>query len=167
MARGKTRQPAQRVSFAARLVVRHGISVEEAARRAYCSPEQVRKRLGKYRKLMEGEARMEHRTELGTTGLSYGTPAAEEMISDRMRRLGEERHVAVGQLAASGDLKTMGEVTRQSVSLAEASEARREVSAEERRAQTLYERAKAEAAERGVPLSTVMNEKANRGEVKL
>jgi hypothetical protein len=31
----------------------------------------------------------------------------------------------------------------------------------------LYERAKAEAAERGVSLSTVMNERAVRGEVKL
>jgi hypothetical protein len=66
---------------------------------------------------------MEHTRKLGEAGLSYGTPAAEEMITERMRRLGEERHVDVGQLAASGDLKTMGQVSRQSVSLAEASEA--------------------------------------------
>jgi hypothetical protein len=79
------------------------------------------------------------------------------MISDRMRRLGDERNVAVGQLAASGDLKTIGEVTRQSVSLAEARLGA--VSAEEQRAQILYESAKCEAAERGVSLSTVMNER--------
>jgi hypothetical protein len=109
----------------------------------------------------------EQSRELGATGLTYGTQAAQEMIKGRMRRLGEEWHVAVGQLAASGDLKTMGEVSRQSVSLAEASGARGEMSAEERRAQTFYERAKAEAAERGVSLSTVMNERAVRGEVRL
>ena len=107
----------------------------------------------------------QHSRKFGEAGLLYGTPAAEEMIAEHMLRLGEERHVAVGQLAASGDLKTMGEVSGQSVSLAEAR--RGEVSAEERRAQTLYEHAKAEAAERGVSLSTVMNERAVRGEVRL
>jgi hypothetical protein len=109
----------------------------------------------------------EQSMELGARGLSYGTPAAEEMISERMDKRRIDRREAVGQLAAEGNLRTLGEVSRQSVSLAEASGARGEVSAEERRAQTFYEHAKAEASERGVPLSTVMNEKANKGEVKL
>jgi hypothetical protein len=107
---------------------------------------------------------MEHDRKLGEAGLPYGTPAAEELIAERMRRLGEERHVAVGQLAASGDLKTMGEVTTRSVSLAEAG---REVSAEERQARDWFARAKEEAAERGVSLSEIMNQKALQGEVKL
>jgi hypothetical protein len=145
--------------------MRDGLSLEAAAKRASISEHRLRKVLG-IRPTTRGDTGMtEYRTEIGAAGLSYGTPAAEEMIAERMRRLGEERHVVVGQLAASGDLKTMGEVTRQSVSLAEAR--RGEVSAEERRAQNLSERAKAEAAGRGVALSVVMNERAVRGEVKL
>ena len=110
---------------------------------------------------------MNHRTTLGHQGLPYGTPAAEEMIRERMAKRGIDRPVAVGQLAASGDLKTMGEATTRSVSLAEASGAGREVSAEERQARDWLARAKEEAAERGVSLSVVMNEKAMRGAVSL
>lgn len=162
----KARRPLNRINLAVRLM-RQGLSVGDATKRANVSEEQVRRALGMNTINRKGKHMTEHGRKLGAAGLSYGTPAAEEMISDRMRRLGEERHVAVGQLAASGDLKTMGDLTSQSVSLAEASEARGGVSAEERRGQTLYERAKAEAVERGVPLSTVMNEQAVRGEVKL
>ena len=107
---------------------------------------------------------MEHSRKLGATGLLYGTPVAEEMIHERMAKRGIDRHVAVGQLAASGDLKTMGEATTRSVSLAEAG---REESAEERQARDWLARAKEEAAERGVSLSVVMNEKAMRREVRL
>ena len=112
---------------------------------------------------------MNHRTTLGHQGLPYGTPAAEEMISDRMKKLAEkglpaDRQVAVGQLAAEGDLKTMGEATTRRVSL---SEVGREESAEERQARDWLARAKEEAAERGVSLSVVMNEKAMRGAVSL
>ena len=113
---------------------------------------------------------MNHRTTLGHQGLPYGTPAAEEMISDRMKKLAEkgqpaDRQVAVEQLAAEGELRTLGEATTRSVSLAEASGAGREVSAEERQARDWLARAKEEAAERGVSLSVVMNEKAMRREV--
>jgi hypothetical protein len=171
----KARSPIDRVGLAARLMW-GGLPLKEAARRASISEEQLRRALGvaelgkSKRTLLEGEEMdqvhmTEHSRKLGDAGLPYGSPAAEEMIAERMRRLGAKGHVAVGQLAASGDLKTMGEVTRQSVSLAEAR--RGEVSAEERRAQTFYERAKAEASQRGVPLSTVMNERAVRGEVRL
>jgi predicted flavoprotein YhiN len=161
----KARRPLNRINLAAWLR-RRGLPIGDAARRANVSEEQVQRALGVAKKqLLEGEHMTEHGRKLGAAGLSYSTPAAEEMIAERMRRLGEARHVAVGQLAASGDLKTMGEVTRQSVSLAEAR--RGEVSAEERRAQTLYERAKAEAAERGVSLSRVMNERALNGEVQV
>lgn len=67
---------------------------------------------------------MNHRTTLGHQGLPYGTPAAEEMISDRMKKLAEkgqpaDRQVAVEQLAAEGELRTLGEATTRSVSLAE------------------------------------------------
>jgi hypothetical protein len=108
-------------------------------------------------------------TTLGTTGLSYGTKAAEEMISERTRKLEgrgypDARSAAIGQLAAEGNLKTEGEPITRSVSLAEA---RREVSAEGRQARTWLARAQEEAAERGVSLSTVMNEKAMKGQVKL
>jgi hypothetical protein len=108
-------------------------------------------------------------TTLGTRGLPYGTKAAEEMIAERTRKLEgrgypDARSAAIGQLAAEGNLKTEGEVTRQSVSLAEAG---REVSAEERLARDWLARAKEEAAERGVSLSEVMNEKVLKGEVSL
>jgi hypothetical protein len=107
---------------------------------------------------------MEHSRKLGEAGLLYGTPAAEEMIAERMRRLGEERHVAVGRLAASGDLKTMGEDITRSVSLGEAG---REVGAEERQARDWFARAKEEAKQRGITLGEVMNERAMSGEVRL
>jgi|SRR5215211_7390485 len=166
----KQRGTERRITFALRLL-RGGFPLEEAARRAYISEERLQRALGTYydKQLMEGEdmTEQDHKTTLGHQGLLYGTPAAEEMITERMRRLGEERHVAVGQLAASGDLKTLGEATTRSVSLAEASGAGREVSAEERQARDWLARAKEEAAERGVSLSVVMNEKAMRGEVLL
>jgi hypothetical protein len=155
-------------------VVRHGISVEEAARRTYCSPEQVRKQLGKYRKLMEGEARMEHRTELGTTGLSYGTPAAEEMIRCRIKMLEgrgypDARSAAIGQLADEGNLRVLREVTTQDRYLGEP--AQREIKAEQRqqpqREQDDLDTAKREAKRRGISLSELINERAMRGEVAL
>jgi hypothetical protein len=68
------------------------------------------------RRLEESEltTMTEHGTQIGGRGLSYGTPAAEEMIAERMRKLaesgycteGEARSVAVGQLAQEGNLKT-------------------------------------------------------------
>jgi hypothetical protein len=126
------------------------------------------------KQLSEGEHMTEHGRKLGAAGLSYGTPAAEEMISDRMRKLAEKgqpaseaRRLAVGQLTAEGNLRTLGPVTRQGAYLGEASEARRELSAAARRGQTLLDGAKREAAERGVSLSTVMNEKALKGEVQV
>jgi hypothetical protein len=61
----------------------------------------------------------------------------------------------------------MGEAITRSVSLAEASGAGREVSAEERQARDWLTRAKGEAKQRGITLSEVMNEKAMRGEVRL
>jgi hypothetical protein len=115
---------------------------------------------------------MNHRTTLGQQGLPYCTKAAAEMISDRMKKLAErgqpaDRNTAVGQLATEGNLKTAGEATTRSVSLAEASEARREVSAEERQARDWLARAKEEAAEREITLGEVMNEKVMKGEVRL
>jgi hypothetical protein len=112
---------------------------------------------------------MEHNRKLGEAGLPYGTPAAEEMISDRMRRLEDkgqpaDRNTAMEQLAAEGNLRTLGEATTRSVSLAEAG---REVSAEDRQARDWLTRAKEEAAERGVSLSTVMNERVLKGQVQL
>ena len=106
----------------------------------------------------------EHSRKLGEAGLPYGTPVAEEMISERMAKRGIDRREAVGQLAAEGNLKTKGEAITRSVSLAEAG---REVSAEDRQARDWLARAKEEAAERGVSLSEIMNEKVLKGEVKL
>jgi hypothetical protein len=122
---------------------------------------------------MEGEHMTEHRRKLGATGLSYGTQAAQEMIQHRMRKLaesgycmeGEARSVAVGQLAQEGNLKTEETVSGEKRYLGEVRQAG--PSAEEQRAKALYERAKAEAEERGVSLSTVMNERVIKGEVKL
>ena len=78
----------------------------------------------------------EHTRKLGGTGLSYGTQAAEEMIAERTRKLEgrgypDARSAAIGQLADEGNLRVLREVTTRSVSLAEASGAGREVSAEE------------------------------------
>jgi hypothetical protein len=123
---------------------------------------------------MEGETQMtEHSRELGESGLSYGTSVAEEMISERMRKLaesgycteGEARSVAVGQLAQEGNLKTQQTLSGEKRYLGEVRQAG--PSAEDKQAQGFLAAAKAEAAERGVPLSTVMNERAVRGEVKL
>lgn len=93
----------------------------------------------------------------------------------RMRKLtesgycteGEARSVAVGQLAQEGNLRTQETVSGQKRYLGEASEARGEVSAEERRAQGWLARAKEEAKRRGVTLRQVMNERAMSGEVSL
>jgi hypothetical protein len=57
-------------------------------------------------------------TTLGTTGLSYGTPAAEEMIRGRIKKLEgrgypDGRSAAIGQLAAEGNLRTEREVGAQ------------------------------------------------------
>jgi hypothetical protein len=70
----------------------------------------------------------EHSRKLGAAGLSYGTEAAEEMLAERTRKLEgkgypDARSAAIGQLAAEGNLKTVGEAATRSVSLAEASEA--------------------------------------------
>jgi hypothetical protein len=108
--------------------------------------------------------RMNYRTTLGRQGLPYGSKVAEQMISERMDKRGIDRREAVGQLAAEGNLKTEGEAITRSGSLAEA---RRERSTEDRRARDWLARAKEEAAERGVSLSEIMNEKALKGEVKL
>jgi DNA-binding protein len=119
---------------------------------------------------MEGETQMtEHSRKLGAAGLSYGTPAAEEMIRDRTRKLEgkgypDARSAAIGQLAAEGNLKTEGEAITRSVSLAEAA---RKESVEDRQARIWLDRAKEEAAERRVSLSEIMNEKVMKGEVKL
>ena len=115
----------------------------------------------------------EYRMEIGAAGLSYGTKAAEEMIEDRMRKLaesgycteGEARSVAVGQLAQEGNLKTWETVSREKRYLGEVRQAG--PSAEDKQAQDFLAAAKAEAAERGVSLSQVMDEKAMRGEVRL
>jgi hypothetical protein len=112
---------------------------------------------------------MEHSRKLGEAGLPYGTKAAEEMIAGRMRRLEDkgqpaDRNTAIGQLAAEGNLKTMGEATTQSVSLGEAG---REVSTEDRQAQGWLARAKEEAKQRGITLGEVMNERVMSGEVRL
>jgi hypothetical protein len=130
----------------------------------------ARRPLGIHTTNRKGKRMTEYDRKLGEAGLSYGTPAAEEMIAERTRKLEgrgypDARSAAIGQLAAEGNLKTMGEVTRQSVSLAEAR--RGEVSAEDRRARDWHARAKEEAAERGVSLSEIMNEKVLKGEVKL
>jgi len=111
----------------------------------------------------------EHGRKLGAAGLSYGTPAAEEMIRDRTRKLEgkgypDARSAAIGQLAAEGNLKTEGEAITRSVSLAEAA---RKESVEDRQARSWLDRAKEEAAERRVSLSEIMNEKVMKGEVKL
>jgi hypothetical protein len=125
-------------------------------------------------KRLEGDRQMtEYQTEIGAAGLSYGTKAAEEMIEDRMRKLaesgycteGEARSVAVGQLAQEGNLKTQQTLSGEKRYLGEVRQAG--PSAEDKQAQGFLAAAKAEAAERGVPLSTVMNERAVRGEVKL
>jgi hypothetical protein len=163
----KARRPQGTIRFALRLVG-SGVPPEKAAWHARVFEDQLGRALevGKRQQMSEGDRQMmEDSRKLGEAGLLYGTPAAEEMIAERMRRLGEERHVVVGQLAASGDLKTMGEVSRQSVSLSEAR--RGAVSAEDRQARDWLARAKEEAAERGVSLSEIMNEKVLKGEVKL
>jgi hypothetical protein len=122
------------------------------------------------KQLMEGETQMtEYRTEIGESGLSYGTEAAEEMIRDRTRKLEGKGHpdarsAAIGQLAAEGNLKTVGEAITRSVSLAEAA---RKESVEDRQARIWLDRAKEEAAKRGVSLSEIMDEKVLKGEVKL
>src|SRR5687768_13452968 len=46
-----------------------------------------------------GEMRMNHKTTLGHQRLPYGTPAAEEMISDRMKKLAEKGRLADRQVA--------------------------------------------------------------------
>jgi hypothetical protein len=107
---------------------------------------------------------MNYRTTLGHQGLPYGTKAAEEMISERMDKRRIDRREAVGQLAAEGNLKTVGEAITRSVSLADAG---REVSTEDRQAQGLLARAKEEAKQRGITLGEVMNERAMSGEVRL
>jgi hypothetical protein len=127
------------------------------------------------RRLEESEltTMTEQSMELGARGLSYGTPAAEEMIAARMRKLaesgycteGEARSVAVGQLAQEGNLKTEETVSGEKRYLGEVRQAG--PSAEDKQAQGFLAAAKAEAAERGVSLSMVMNERAVRGEVKL
>jgi hypothetical protein len=114
----------------------------------------------------------EHSRKLGESGLSYGTPAAEEMIKCRMRSLtesgycteGEARSVAVGQLAQEGNLKTQETVSGEERYLAEAA---RKESLEDRQARIWLDRAKEEAAERRVSLSEIMDEKVMKGEVKL
>jgi hypothetical protein len=101
--------------------------------------------------------RMNHRTTLGRQGLPYGSKAAEQMISERMDKRGIDRHEAVGQLAAEGNLKTLSEITRSSD----------EASEEVREAQDWLDDAKAEAEARGIALSELMNERVIKGEVKL
>jgi hypothetical protein len=115
----------------------------------------------------------EYRTEIGAAGLSYGTKAAEEMIEERMRKLaesgycteGEARSVAVGQLAQEGNLKTQQTLSGEKRYLGEVRQAG--PSAEDKQAQGFLAAAKAEAEQRGVSLSQVMDEKAMRGEVRL
>jgi hypothetical protein len=95
------------------------------------------------RRLEESEltTMTEQSMELGARGLSYGTPAAEEMIAERMRKLaesgycteGEVRSVAVGQLAQEGNLNTEETVSGEKRYLGEVRQAG--PSAEERRAQ--------------------------------
>jgi hypothetical protein len=169
----KARRLLNRINLAARLM-RQGLPIGDAARRANVSEEQVRRALGVAKKqLSEGEHMTEHRRKLGATGLSYGTPAAQEMIQHRMRKLaesgycteGEARSVAVGQLAQEGNLKTKETVSGEKRYLGEVRQAG--PSAEDKQAQGFLAAAKAEASERGVPLSTVMNEKVMKGQVKL
>jgi hypothetical protein len=127
------------------------------------------------RRLEESEltTMTEHGTQIGARGLSYGTPAAEEMIAERMRKLaesgycteGEARSVAVGQLAQEGNLRTQERVSGEKRYLGEVRQAG--PSAEERRAQGWLARAKEEAKRRGVTLRQVMNERAMSGEVSL
>src|SRR5215212_5446305 len=125
-------------------------------------------------KRLEGDRQMtEYRTKLGDAGLSYGSAAAEEMIKCRMRKLaesgycteGEARSVAVGQLAQEGNLRTQETVSGEKRYLGEVRQAG--PSAEDKQAQGFLAAAKAEASERGVSLSTVMNERVIKGEVKL
>ena len=83
----KARRPLNRINLAARLI-RQGLSIGDAARRANVSEEQVRRALGVAKKqLSEGEHMTEHGRKLGTTGLSYGTQAAEEMVAERIKKL--------------------------------------------------------------------------------
>jgi hypothetical protein len=123
---------------------------------------------------MEGETQMtEHSRKLGESGLSYGTSVAEAMIAERMRKLaesgycteGEARSVAVGQLAQEGNLKTQETLSGEKRYLGEVRQAG--PSAEDKQAQGFLAAAKAEAEQRGVSLSQVMDEKAMRGEVRL
>ena len=116
----------------------------------------------------------ERSTRLSTTGLSYGTQAAEEMIAERTRKLEargypDAERAAIGQLAAEGNLRTEREVSAQDIYLGDP--ARRELAAEKRqqarRGQDDLDAAKREAKRRGITLGEVMNERAMSGEVRL
>ena len=91
------------------------VGAEEAARIVGCSLTELQRALEArgYRWLSE-EGKLvrvpQQSNEVGSRGLSYGTETAEEMIEDRMRRLGETRQEAVGRLAGEGSLRTLSEV---------------------------------------------------------
>ena len=113
----------------------------------------------------------------GTRGLEYGTKVAVEMIADRVRQLEDkgtvgmptDRRAAINQLVQEGNLKTLGEVSNTDRYLGDP--ARRETKAGQRRqaqqGQDQLKRDRAEAKERGISLSVLMNERAMKGEVKL
>src|SRR5215218_9674971 len=120
---------------------------------------------------------MMENNELGTRGLSYGTPLAEQLIAERVRRHEEKaygstrryeptdlRRTAINQLAAEGNLKTEGEVDSGDRYLGESLQ-RELANKRHGRDPTLLDSAKAEAKRRNITLSEVMNEKALRGEV--
>jgi hypothetical protein len=175
----KARRPLNRIYLAVRLM-RQGLSIGDAARRANVSEEQVRRVLGVGKKqLSEGEHMTEHGRKLGAAGLSYGTPAAEEMIAERTRKLEgkgypDARSAAIGQLADEGNLRVLEDAPGSFASTAREG-GLRELSEEQRQAKTAHEDVRAEARrqakEKGISyeqaLRTIMNRKAMRGEVKL
>jgi len=190
MPRGKTRRPAGNIGFAAKLVKR-GYSIEEAARRAHCSTEQVRKRLGKGKQLDEGGTMTTYintaqeldeflRSGRRADGVPYRSKAGRELIEHRAEEIqasgyyeeAEAKSMAVSQLADEGRL--VGLTSDASASAPMAGRIR-ELSDEDQQAQTDLGRAKKEAEQRAkdrnieyrVALSEVMNERANSGEVAI
>jgi hypothetical protein len=125
-----------------------------------------------------GSREPQRRPDLGLEGVPYGSEAAEDLISYRMRKLAErrqpaDRRTAIGLLVDEGKLKTGGEVTgtgddRYLAASHPLGGATPHVeSAAEKKRREVYEEAKAVAEQTGVDISEVMRAFVRRGKVRL